>query len=77
VIKRISLLITAALMMAMMMVATAAPAFADPDCTQVPNNKNCQTTTTLPSGNEPNTGSNACAHNPNCDTDTTFKGRPQ
>ena len=75
--KRIILMLTVAALMVTAMAVSAVPAFADPDCTQVPNNKNCQTTTTLPSGNEPNTGSNACAHNPNCETDTTFKGRPQ
>jgi hypothetical protein len=75
--KRIILMLTVAALMVAAMAVSAASAFADPDCTQVPNNKNCKTTTTLPSGNEPNTGSNACAHNPNCETDTTFKGRPQ
>jgi len=43
VIKRISLLIAAALMAAMMMVATAAPAFAVTTDTQCKNgNKNCE-----------------------------------
>ncbi len=40
-IKRISLLIAVALMAVMMMAATAAPAFADPDCAP-PTKKNCK-----------------------------------
>jgi hypothetical protein len=62
--KRISLLITAALMAAMMMVATAAPAFADPDnkCERDPDFKQCEkfgpgnSENTSAFGKNPNTG---------------------
>ena len=44
-IKRISLLIAAALLVATMaMAGLAAPVFADPNCDEVPNNKNCVVT---------------------------------
>ena len=76
--KRIILMLTVAAMMAVaLVVAAPTAAFADPDCSHVTNNQNCQTTTTLPSDNEPNPGSNACKNNQNCETVTTFKGRPQ
>jgi hypothetical protein len=64
VIKRISLLIVAALMAAMMMVATAAPAFADPQnkCDRDPTFKQCEkfgpgeSENTPAFGKNPNTG---------------------
>ncbi len=71
-IKRIGLLLVAALMAVMMMTATAAPAFADPDCDQVPNNKNC--VVEGPGGSEDSQGQ-AKEKNPN--VKTTFKGREQ
>jgi hypothetical protein len=68
VVKRIWLLIVAALMAAMMTVATAAPAFAAPDCgdPQHADHPNC-TEETLPSGNEPQGQGDPCGNNPNCD----------
>jgi hypothetical protein len=41
-IKRISLLLATALMAVMMMAATAAPAFAGPDCTGKPDERKAQ-----------------------------------
>jgi hypothetical protein len=55
VIKRISLLITAALVAAMMMVATAAPAFADPACSPESKNPNCITVKANGSGKKVST----------------------
>ncbi len=76
-IKRISLLVTAALLVATMaMAGLAGPAFADPDCTQVPNNKNCETTVDGPGGSEDSNGQ-AVNKNPNVERETTFKGRQQ
>jgi hypothetical protein len=74
VFKRISLLIAAALMAAMMMVATAAPAFADPNCRgQVgDNNQNC---TKDGPGKSENSSGNAINSNPN--VEVKFKDRPQ
>jgi hypothetical protein len=73
VIKRIGLLMVAALVAAMMLVATSAPAFADPNCNKVGgNNKNC--VTDLP-GKAEDSGGQAINKNPN--KTTTFKGRPQ
>ncbi len=69
--KRISLLI-AALMLALTMSFGAGAAFADPDCSKVPNNKNC---VVEGPGNSENSGGQAQEKNPN--VDTTFKGRPQ
>ena len=75
VIKRISLLVTAALLVATM--AMAGPAFADPDCGQVGgSNKNCVTTVNGPGGSEDSNGQ-AVNKNPNVKKETTFKGRPQ
>ena len=73
-IKRIGLLLVAALMAAMMMVATAAPAFADPDCRgQVrDNNKNC---TVDGPGKSEDSGGNAINKNPN--VEVKFKDREQ
>jgi hypothetical protein len=68
--KRISLLF-AALMLALTM-SFGGIAFADPDCSQVPNNKNC---VVEGPGNSENSGGQAQEKNPN--VDTTFKGRPQ
>ena len=77
VIKRIGLLLVAALMAAMMLAATAAPSFADPDCSKVgDNNKNCRTVTENPGG-VVNSPSCEPGRNPNCETNTTFHGRPQ
>jgi len=69
--KRISLLI-AALMLALTMSFGAAGAFADPDCSQVPNNKNCVVDGP---GKSENSQGQAKEKNPN--VETTFKGRPQ
>jgi hypothetical protein len=77
VIKRISLLVTAALLVATMaMAGLAGPAFADPNCEEVPNNKNCVTTVTGP-GNSENSQGQAVNKNKNVKEETTFKGRPQ
>ena len=60
-IKRISSLIAAALLVASMaMAGLAAPVFADPDCSQVPNNKNCVVTGP---GNSENSQGNAQERN--------------
>ena len=75
-IKRISLLVTAALLVATMaMAGLAGPVFADPDCTQVPNNKNCRTVTTNPGGQENSPSCNP-NRNPNCEQKSFFKDRP-
>ncbi len=65
-IKRISLLVTAALLVATMaMAGLAAPAFADPDCSQVgDNNKNCKTVVVGP-GESENSQGNAQENNKN------------
>ncbi len=77
VIKRISLLVTAALLVATMaMAGLAGPAFADPDCSKVgDNNKNCRTVTENPGGVE-NSPSCQPNRNPNCETKDFFKDRP-
>jgi hypothetical protein len=74
VIKRISLLVAAALLVATMaMAGLAAPAFADPDCSKVGgNNKNC---VKKGPGKSADSGGQAVNKNPN--VKTTFKGRPQ
>jgi hypothetical protein len=69
--KRISVLI-AALMLALTMSFGAGAAFADPDCSQVPNNKNC---VVEGPGNSENSQGNAQDKNKNIKE--TFKGRPQ
>jgi len=76
VIKRIGLLLVVAIMAAMMLSATAAPSFADPDCDKVgDNNKNCREVTTNPGGVE-NSPSCQPNRNPNCETNDFFKDRP-
>jgi len=72
--KRISLLI-AALMLALTM-SFGGVAFADPDCSQVPNNKNCVTVVVGP-GESENSKGKAQENNKNIKEETTFKGRPQ
>ncbi len=73
-IKRISLLIAAALLVATMaMAGLAAPVFADPNCDKVgDNNKNCVVTGP---GESENSSGKAQDKNPN--VDKTFKGREQ
>ena len=66
VIKRISLLLVAAIMAAMMLVATAPLASADPNCAEHPDHPNC-TEETLPSGNEPQGNGDPCNNNSQCD----------
>jgi hypothetical protein len=68
--KRITVLV-AALMLALTMAVGTGAAFADPDCTQVPNNKNC---VVEGPGNSENTKA-AQGGNPNIEE--SFKGRPQ
>jgi hypothetical protein len=65
--KRIGLLLAAALLVATMAVAVAGSVFATPNCAlpQHADHPHCQTT--LPSGNEPNPNSNACGNNPQCE----------
>ena len=70
--KRIALLITALMLALTMSFGGAGAAFADPDCGQVSNNKNCAVDG--PGGSEDSQG-NAQENNPN--VETTFKGRPQ
>jgi hypothetical protein len=71
--KRISLLMVAALMLALTMsFGGAGAAFADPDCNQVPNNNNC-----VKDGPGKSEGSNGQATEKNPNVKTTFKGRPQ
>ena len=71
--KRISLLMVAALMLALTMsFGGAGAAFADPDCNQVPNNKNC-----VKDGPGKSEGSKGRATETNPNVKTTFKGRPQ
>ena len=70
--KRISLLIAALMLALTMSFGGAGAAFADPDCTQVPNNKNC--VVDLP-GKSENSQGQAQEKNPN--KEVTFKGRPQ
>jgi hypothetical protein len=68
--KRITILV-AALVLALTMALGAGAAFADPDCSEVPNNKNC---VVEGPGNSENTKA-AQGGNPNIEE--TFKGRPQ
>ena len=70
--KRISLLIAALMLALTMSFGGAGAAFADPDCTQVPNNKNC--VVDLP-GKSEDSGGQALEKNPN--KETSFKGREQ
>ena len=70
--KRISLLFTAFLVALTMSFGGAGAAFADPDCDQVPNNKNC---VVEGPGESENSQGQAKEKNPN--VETTFKGRPQ
>jgi len=56
----------------MAMAGLAAPAFADPDCDQVPNNKNCVVT-----GPGKSVDSSGQAREKNPNVKTTFKGCPQ
>ena len=69
--KRITLLI-AALMMALTMSFGSVAAFADPDCDQVPNNKNC-----VVDGPGKSEGSQGQAKEKNPNVETTFMGRAQ
>jgi hypothetical protein len=69
--KRITVLV-AALMLALTMAFGAGAAFADPNCDQVPNNKNC---VVEGPGESENSQGQAKEKNPN--VETTFKGRPQ
>jgi hypothetical protein len=68
--KRITILV-AALMLTLTMAIGAGTAFADPDCSEVPNNKNC---VVEGPGNSENTKA-AQGGNPNIEE--SFKGRPQ
>ena len=70
--KRISLLIAALMLALTMSFGGATAAFADPDCDQVPNNKNCVKDGP---GKSENSRGKASEKNPN--VETTFKGRPQ
>jgi hypothetical protein len=70
--KRIALLITALMLALTMSFGGAGAAFADPDCSQVPNNKNCVVDGP---GKSENSKGQAKEKNPN--VETTFKGRPQ
>ena len=76
-IKRIGLLLVVALLAAMVLTATAAVAFADPNCQKVGgNNQNCKTVVDLP-GKAESSGGQAINKNPNKTVTTTFHGRPQ
>jgi hypothetical protein len=70
--KRISLLIAALMLALTMSFGGAGAVFADPDCDQVPNNKNCKVDG--PGGSE-NSQGQAQDKNPN--VVKTFKDRPQ
>jgi hypothetical protein len=74
--KRITLLIAALMLALTMSFGGAGAAFADPNCDQVTNNKNCVTTVEGPGGSEDSQGQ-AQEKNKNIQTETTFKGRPQ
>jgi hypothetical protein len=71
-IRRITILLTALMLALTMSFGGAGAAFADPDCDQVPNNKNC--VVEGPGGSEDSQGQ-AQEKNPN--VEETFKGRPQ
>jgi hypothetical protein len=74
--KRIALLLTALMLALTMSFGGAGAAFADPDCSQVSNNKHCVTTVEGPGGSEESQGQ-AQEKNKNIEEETTFKGRPQ
>ena len=69
--KRILVLLTVAAIFAAVMAISAVSAVADPNCAQVPNNKNCVPTTSAPGGSEDANGK-AGEHNPNFTTRTNF-----
>ena len=70
--RRITMLMMAAMLALTMAIGGAGAAFADPDCSQVPNNKNC---VVEGPGNSENSGGQAQEKNKNIEE--TFKGRPQ
>jgi hypothetical protein len=70
--KRITLLIAALMLALTMSFGGAGAAFADPNCDQVTNNKNC--VVEGPGGSEDSSGK---ARDKNPNVETTFKGRPQ
>jgi hypothetical protein len=70
--KRIALLLTALMLALTMSFGGAGAAFADPDCSQVPNNKNC-----VKDGPGKSENSRGIASEKNPNVETTFKGRPQ
>ena len=70
--KRIALLLTALMLALTMSFGGATAAFADPDCNQVPNNKNC-----VKDGPGKSERSNGQAVEKNPNVKTTFKGREQ
>jgi hypothetical protein len=70
--KRISLLVMALMLALTMSFGGAGAAFADPDCNQVPNNKNC-----VKKGPGKSADNNGQAKDKNPNVETTFKGRPR
>ena len=74
--RRITMLIMAAMLALTMSLGGAGAAFADPNCDQVPNNKNCVVEVVGP-GESENSQGNAQENNKNIKEETTFKGRPQ
>ena len=70
--RRITMLIMAAMLALTMSLGGAGAAFADPNCDQVPNNKNC---VVEGPGESENSQGAAAEKNPN--VEKTFKGRPQ
>ncbi len=70
--RRITMLIMAAMLALTMSLGGAGAAFADPNCDQVPNNKNC---VVEGPGESENSQGQAAEKNPN--VEKTFKGRPQ
>ena len=69
-IRRITMLVMAAMLALMMSLGGAGAAFADPDCSEVPNNKNCVV-------QGPGNSENTSARDKNPNVEETFKGRPQ
>ena len=72
--RRITMLIMAAMLALTMSLGGAEAAFADPNCDQVTNNKNC---VVEGPGESENSQGQAQEKNKNIKEETTFKGRPQ
>ena len=64
--RRITMLIMAAMLALTMAIGGSGAAFADPDCSKVPNNKNC---VVEGPGNSENSGGQAQNNNPNIETE--------